>query len=40
MGLVPLPEGSRINMDDGTFDEGIGSDKFVLGSIVHLTVKT
>lgn len=36
MGLVPLPEGSGINLDDGRLDEGVGSDKLVVGGVVRL----
>ena len=34
--LVPLPEGSSINLDDGTLDEGVGTDEFVVGGVVNL----
>jgi hypothetical protein len=36
VGLVPLPEGSSIDLDDGRLDEGVGSDKLVVGSVVRL----
>ena len=36
MGLVPLPERSGIDLDDGRLDEGVGSDKLVVGSVVRL----
>jgi len=42
VGLVPLSEGGRIDLDDSTLDEGVGTDQLVVGSIVHLgaTIKT
>ena len=36
MGLIPLSERSSINLDDGTLDEGIRSDEFIIGSVVNL----
>jgi hypothetical protein len=36
MGLIPLPERSSIDLDDGTLDEGVRSDKLVVGSVVNL----
>jgi len=36
VGLVPLPERSGIDLDDGRLDEGVGSDKLVVGSVVRL----
>ena len=36
MCLVPLPERSSIDLDDGTLDECVRSDKLVVGSIVDL----
>jgi len=38
--LIPLPEGSSINLDDGAFDEGVCSDKLVVGSVVDNTNET
>lgn len=37
MGLVPLSEGGCIDLDDGTLDQGVGTDQLVVGSIVHLS---
>jgi len=34
MSQVPLSEGSGIDLDDGTLDQGVGSDQFVVRSIV------
>jgi hypothetical protein len=34
VGLVPLSEGSGINLDDGALGEGVGSDKLVVGRVV------
>lgn len=31
MCLIPLPERSSIDLDDGGFGEGVGSDKLVVG---------
>ena len=36
MGLVPLPERSSINLDDSALDEGVRSDKLVVGSVINL----
>jgi hypothetical protein len=36
MGLIPLPERSSINLDDGALDEGVRSDKLIVGSVVNL----
>ena len=36
MGLIPLPERSGIDLDNGTLDEGVRSDEFVVGSVVNL----
>ena len=30
MGLIPLPERSSVNLDDGTFDEGVRPDKLIV----------
>jgi hypothetical protein len=32
--FVPLTEGSGIDLDNGTLDEGLGADKFVVGGVV------
>lgn len=32
--LVPLSEGGSVNVDNGTLDEGLGSEKLVVGSVV------
>ena len=34
--LVPLSEGGSVNVDNGTLDEGLGSEKLVVGSVVSL----
>ena len=34
--LVPLAEGSRINLDDSTLDKGVGPNKLVVGRIIDL----
>lgn len=31
--LVPLPEGSGIDLDDGSLGQGVGTDKFVVGRV-------
>ena len=31
MGFIPLTEGSGIDLHDGGFGEGVGSDEFVVG---------
>ena len=36
MSLVPLAEGSRINLDDSTLDKGVGPNKLVVGRIIDL----
>ena len=36
MGLVPLAEGSSVDLDDGAFDEGVGPDEFVVRGVVDL----
>ena len=36
MGFIPLTEGSGINLDDGTLDKRVCSDKFIVGSVIHL----
>ncbi len=38
MSLVPLPEWSSIDLDDGTLDESLGSEKLVVGGVVDLLV--
>jgi hypothetical protein len=34
--LVPLPEGSGVDVDNARLDEGLGSQKLVVGSVVAL----
>jgi len=34
MGLIPLPEGGGIDLDDSALDKGVGSDKFIVGGVV------
>lgn len=36
VGLVPLPERSGIDLDDGTLDKGVRSDKLIVRSVVNL----
>jgi hypothetical protein len=36
MRLVPLTEGSSIDLDDGALHKGVGSDKFIIRCIVYL----
>ena len=36
MRLVPLSERSGINFDDGTLDQGLGSEQLVVGRVVNL----
>ena len=36
MSLIPLPERSGINLDDGALDESVCTDEFVVGGIVDL----
>jgi len=36
VGLIPLPEGGGIDLDDGALDEGVGSDELVVGGVVDL----
>jgi hypothetical protein len=36
VGLIPLPERSSVDLNDRPLDEGVRSDKFVVGSIVNL----
>ena len=38
MRLIPLTEGSSIDLNDGAFDEGVGTNKLVVGGIVNLYV--
>ena len=37
MGLIPLPERSSVDLDNGTLDEGVRSDKLVVRSVVNLS---
>lgn len=34
--LVPLAEGSSVDVDDGGLDEGLGSEKLVVRRVVTL----
>lgn len=34
--LVPLSEGGSVNVDNTRLDEGLGSEKLVVGSVVSL----
>lgn len=34
MALVPLPEWRGVDLDDGTLDEGVGTDEFVVRGVV------
>lgn len=36
VGFIPLPERSSVDLDDSSLDEGVCSDKFVIGSVVNL----
>lgn len=36
MGLVPLPEWGGIDLDDSVLDEGVRTNKFVVGRVVDL----
>jgi hypothetical protein len=36
VGLIPLPEGGGIDLDDSVLDEGVRADEFVVGCIVDL----
>lgn len=38
MRLVPLPEGGSVNVNNGRLDEGLGSEKLVVGCVVSLNV--
>lgn len=33
MGLVPLSEGSRVDLDNGGLGEGVGADELVVGRV-------
>lgn len=35
--LVPLPERSGIDFDNGTLDQGLGSEQLVVGGVVDLS---
>jgi len=35
VGLVPLSERSGVNLNDGRFGEGIGTDEFIVGWMVR-----
>lgn len=34
MGLVPLPEGVGVNLDDGAARQGVGADELIVGGVV------
>lgn len=36
VGLVPLTEGGGVNLNDGRLDEGLGTEKLVVGGVVAL----
>jgi len=36
MGLIPLPKRGSVDLDNGTLDEGVRSDKLVVRSVVNL----
>lgn len=36
VGLVPLSEGGGVDVDNGRLDEGLGSQKLVVGGVVSL----
>ena len=40
MGLVPLPEGSGIDLDNGGAGQGVGTDELVVGRVVDDTDDT
>lgn len=40
MGLVPLPEGSGIDLDNGGAGQGVGADELVVGGVVDDTDDT
>ena len=40
MGLVPLPEGSGIDLDDSGAGQGVGTDELVVGGVVDDTDDT
>ena len=40
MGLVPLPEGSGIDLDDSGAGQGVGTDELVVGGVVDDTDNT
>ena len=33
MGLIPLPEWRRVDLDDGSLGQGVGTDEFVVGGV-------
>lgn len=37
MGLIPLPEGGRVDLDDGALHEGVGPDELVVGGVIDLS---
>ena len=36
MSFIPLPVGSRINVDNARLDESLGTEKLVIGSVISL----
>ena len=36
VGFVPLSEGGSVDVNNGGFDEGLGSEKLVVGGVVSL----
>lgn len=38
--LVPLPEGGGIDLDDAALDKSVGADKFVVGGVVSLKMRS
>ena len=36
MALIPLPERSSVDLDNGTLNEGVRPDELVIGSVVNL----
>ena len=38
VGLIPLAEGSGVDLDDGALDQGVRSYEFVIGGVVDLRI--
>lgn len=38
--FVPLTEGSSIDLDNSSLDEGVGTDQLVVRGVVNLAIKT